>query len=175
MTLQQGLAFGLMAVTIAGFIWGRWRYDVIAVLALLVGVTLNIVPAKSAFDGFKNDITVIIACALVVSAAFAKSGVVELVLRPLLPHLKGPTSQVLLFAGAVTALSMVTKNVGALAIMMPIALSVAKRTGTPPSRLLMPMSFGALLGGTVTLVGTSPNIIVSQVRAEILGRTGEPA
>jgi di/tricarboxylate transporter len=170
MTLQQALAFGLMGVTILGFVWGRWRYDVIAVLALLVGVTLNIVPAKSAFDGFKNDITVIIACALVVSAAFAKSGIVELVLRPVLPHLKGTTSQVMLFAGAVTVLSMVTKNVGALAIMMPIALSVAKRTGTPPSRLLMPMSFGALLGGTVTLVGTSPNIIVSQVREEILGR-----
>jgi di/tricarboxylate transporter len=170
MTLQQALAFGLMGATIIGFIWGRWRYDVIAVLALLVGVTLNIVPAKSAFDGFKNDITVIIACALIVSAAFAKSGVVELVLRPLVPHLKGATSQVLLFSGAVTLLSMVTKNVGALAIMMPIALSVAKRTGTPASRLLMPMSFGALLGGTVTLVGTSPNIIVSQVREEILGR-----
>ncbi|HEY0650319.1 SLC13 family permease [Phenylobacterium sp.] len=173
MTLQQALAFGLMGATITGFIWGRWRYDVIAVLALLVGVTLNIVPAKSAFDGFKNDITVIIACALVASAAFAKSGVVELVLRPVLPHLKGPTSQVLLFAGAVTALSMVTKNVGALAIMMPIALTVARRTGTPPSRLLMPMSFGALLGGTVTLVGTSPNIIVSQVREEVLGRPFE--
>jgi di/tricarboxylate transporter len=91
-------------------------------------------------------------------------------LRPLLPHLKSAASQVMLFAGAVTLLSMVTKNVGALAIMMPIALSVAKRTGTPPSRLLMPMSFGALLGGTVTLVGTSPNIIVSQVRQEILGK-----
>src|ERR1044071_6735741 len=113
MTLQQAMAFGLLGVTIAGFVWGRWRYDMIAVLALLAGVTLNIVPAKSAFDGFKNDITVIIACALVVSAAFAKSGVVELVLRPLLPHLKGATSQVLLFAGAVTVLSMVTKNVGA--------------------------------------------------------------
>jgi len=173
MTLQQALAFGLMGMTITAFIWGRWRYDVIAVLALLAGVTLNIVPAKAAFDGFKNDITVIIACALVVSAAFAKSGVVELALRPLLPHLKSTASQVMLFAGAVTVLSMVTKNVGALAIMMPIALSVAKRTGTPPSRLLMPMSFGALLGGTVTLVGTSPNIIVSQVREEILGRPFE--
>ncbi|MES2722727.1 MAG: SLC13 family permease, partial [Pseudomonadota bacterium] len=170
MTLQQALAFGLVGATIAAFIWGRWRYDVIAVLALLAGVTLNVVPAKAAFDGFRNDITVIIACALVVSAAFAKSGVVELVLRPILPHLKGATSQVLLFSAAVTLLSMVTKNVGALAIMMPIALVVAKRTGTPPSRLLMPMSFGALLGGTVTLVGTSPNIIVSQVREEIVGR-----
>src|SRR3954453_12062997 len=170
MTLQQALAFGLMGVTIGGFVWGRWRYDVIAVLALLAGVTLNIVPAKAAFDGFKNDITVIIACALIVSAAFAKSGVVELVLRPLIPHLKTATSQVLLFAGAVTLLSMVTKNVGALAIMMPIALSVAKRTGTAPSCLLMPMSFGALLGGTVTLVGTSPNIIVSQVRQQMIGK-----
>ena len=170
MTLQQALAFGLVGVTIAGFIWGRWRYDVIAVLALLVGVTLNIIPAEAAFDGFKNDITVIIASALIVSAAFAKSGVVEVALRPILPHLKGPASQVLLFSGAVAVLSMVTKNVGALAIMMPLALQVAKRTGTPPSRLLMPMSFGALLGGTVTLVGTSPNIIVSQVREEILGR-----
>src|SRR4051794_12082665 len=159
LTLQQALAFGLMGVTIAGFVWGRWRYDVIAVLALLAGVTLDIVPAKAAFDGFKNDITVIIACALIVSAAFAKSGIVEMVLRPLIPHLKTATSQVMLFAGAVTLLSMVTKNVGALAIMMPLALSVAKRTGTSPSCLLMPMSFGALLGGTVTLVGTSPNII----------------
>jgi di/tricarboxylate transporter len=169
MTLQQALAFGLVGVTIACFIWGRWRYDVIALAALLFGVALDIVPAKSAFDGFKNDITVIIASALVVSAAFAKSGVVERVLRPLLPRLTGATSQVLLFSGAVTLLSMVTKNVGALAIMMPIALSVANRTGTPPSRILMPMSFGALLGGTVTLVGTSPNIIVSQVREQVLG------
>src|SRR6188474_1642644 len=148
-----------MGATIAGFVWGRWRYDVIAVLALLIGVTLNIVPAKQAFDGFKNDITVIIACALVVSAAFARSGIVELVLRPLIPRLKTPGSQVLLFASAVTLLSMVTKNVGALAIMMPIALQVARRTGTSPSALLMPMSFGALIGGTVTMVGTSPNII----------------
>jgi di/tricarboxylate transporter len=170
LTLQQALAFALVGATIVGFIWGRWRYDAIALSALLVGVALNVVPAKSAFDGFKNDITVIIACALVVSAAFAKSGVVEALLRPLLCRLKGQASQVALFAGAVTLLSMVTKNVGALAIMLPIALSVAKRTGTPPSRLLMPMSFGALLGGTVTLVGTSPNIIVSQVREEILGR-----
>jgi len=170
MTLQQALAFGLVGATIIAFIWGRWRYDVIAVMALLVGVTLNVVPAKAAFDGFKNDTTVIIACALIVSAAFARSGIVEMILRPILPRLTGQTSQVLLFTVAVTVLSMVTKNVGALAIMLPIALSVSRRTGTSPSRLLMPMSFGALLGGTVTLVGTSPNIIVSQVRQEISGQ-----
>jgi di/tricarboxylate transporter len=170
MTYQQALAFGLVATTIGCFIWGRWRYDIVALVALLAGVVLGVVPAKQAFDGFRNDITVIIACALVVSAAFARSGMVERVLRPVLPHLKSPRTQVPLFTAVVTLLSMATKNVGALAIIMPIALQVARRTGTPPSALLMPMAFGSLLGGTVTLVGTSPNIIVSQVREQILGQ-----
>jgi len=70
----------------------------------------------------------------------------------------------------VTLLSMATKNVGALAIMMPVALQVARRTGSAPSRLLMPMAFGAMAGGMVTLVGTAPNIIVAEVRSEILGK-----
>jgi di/tricarboxylate transporter len=170
MTFQQGMAFGLVGLTIVAFIWGRFRYDVIALTALLAGVIIGVVPAKSAFDGFSNDITVIIASALVVSAAFARSGIVEAALRPLIPHLKTERSQVPVLTLAVTLLSTATKNVGALAILMPVALQLARRTGSSPGRLLMPMSFGALLGGLVTLVGTSPNIIVSQVREEILGK-----
>lgn len=170
MTHQQALAFGLIAVTIGAFVWGRFRYDLIALVSLLAGVLLGVVPARNAFDGFSNDITVIIASALVVSAAFARSGIIEALLRPLLPHLKTERSQVPVLTAAVTLLSTATKNVGALAIMMPVALQVARRTGTSPGRLLMPMSFGALLGGLVTLVGTAPNIIVSQVREEILGK-----
>ncbi|CAN7181707.1 SLC13 family permease [Phenylobacterium sp. LjRoot164] len=170
MTLDQGLAFGLIALTIGAFIWGRFRYDVVAVCALLAGVAIGVVPAKSAFDGFSNDITVIIAAALVVSAAFAKSGIVEAVLRPLIPKLKTERSQVPVLTAAVTLLSTATKNVGALAILMPVALQLSRRTGSSPSRLLMPMAFGAMLGGIVTLVGTAPNIIVSQVREELLGK-----
>lgn len=169
MTFQQALAFALVGATIVAFIWGRWRYDVIALSALLAGVALGVVPAERAFSGFANDVTVIIACALVVSAAFARSGVVESALRPLLPRLTGARTQVPLFAGVVALLSMVTKNVGALALMMPIALQTARRTGTPPSRLLMPMAFASLIGGTVTMVGTSPNILVSEVRQQVLG------
>lgn len=173
MTLQQALAFGLLGLTIVGFIWGRWRYDVIALTALVAGVAVGVVPAERAFSGFSNDVTVIIACALVVSAAFARSGVVESLLRPILPRLTSPQAQVPLFTAAVTVLSMFTKNVGALALMMPIALQVARRTGTSPASLLMPMAFGSLIGGTVTLVGTSPNILVSEVRQQILGRPFE--
>jgi di/tricarboxylate transporter len=170
MTLQQALAFGLVGVTIACFIWGRWRYDLISLAALLAGVALRLVPAKRAFDGFANDVVVIIACALVVSAGFARSGVIEALLRPITPRLKSAATQVPVFVAATAVLSMATKNVGALAILMPVALQVARRTGVSPSSLLMPMSFGSLLGGLVTLVGTSPNIIVSQVREDLFGK-----
>ena len=170
MTLQQGLAFGLIALTIGAFVWGRFRFDLVAVVALVAGLALGIIPAEAAFDGFKNDVTVIIACALIVSAAFARSGIVELAMRRVLPLLKTERSQVPVLTTAVTVLSMATKNVGALAIMMPVALQVARRTGSAPSRLLMPMAFGAMAGGMVTLVGTAPNIIVAEVRQQIVGQ-----
>jgi di/tricarboxylate transporter len=170
MTLHQALAFGLIVATLGLFIWGRLRYDVVALGSVLTGVLIGVVPADHAFDGFKSDVVVIIASALVVSAAFQRSGVVELALRPVLARLKTERSQVPVMAAATAVLSMTTKNVGALAILMPVAQRLARRTGTSVSRLLMPMSFAALLGGLVTLVGTSTNIIVSQVREQELGR-----
>lgn len=170
MTLQQSLAFGLIGATVIAFIWGRWRYDVVALAALAVGMALGLIPVKAAFDGFANDIVIIIASALVLSAAVARSGFVDMVMAPLLPKLKDERTQVPVLAGATAVLSMATKNVGALALMMPSALQLAKRTGVPPGRLLMPMAFGSLVGGLAVLVGTSPNIIVSEVRQEALGQ-----
>ena len=170
MTLHQALAFALIGVTLLLFIWGRCRYDLIALASVLTGVLIGVVPAANAFDGFKSDVVVIIAMALVVSAAFARSGIVEVALRPLLSRLKTEQTQVPALATATALLSMASKNVGALAILMPAAQQVSRRTGTPVSRLLMPMSFAALLGGLVTLVGTSTNIIVSQVREQTLGK-----
>ena len=170
MTYEQAMAFGLVAATVALFVWGRFRYDVVAVTALAAGVLAGVVPADKAFDGFASDITVIIGSALVVSAGVSRSGLIERLLAPILPRLTTAATQVPVLVGAVTLLSMATKNVGALAIVVPVALQLARRTGVAPSQLLMPMSFGSLLGGLATLVGTSPNIIVSQVREEILGR-----
>lgn len=170
MSTPQILSFGLILVTVAVFAWGRFRYDLVALGSLVLGVALGIVPARKAFDGFSDDIVVIIGSALVVSAAIARSGAVETALRPLLARLPSERSQAPVLAGLTALLSMVTKNVGALAILMPPALQLAKRTGSAPSRLLMPMSFGALLGGMVTLVGTSPNIIVSGLRQDLLGK-----
>jgi di/tricarboxylate transporter len=99
----------------------------------------------------------------------ARSGVIERVARALGPYLVTIHRQIIALVGSVTLLSAFVKNVGALAMLMPIAFQLARRTVTSPSSLLMPMSFGALLGGIVTLVGTSPNIIVSRVREQLLG------
>ena len=169
MTLQQALSFGLVGLTVIVFIWGRWRYDLVALGALAVGVVIGVIPVKSAFDGVSNDIVIIIASALVLSAAVARSGLVDTILGPLVPRLKTEKSQVPVFSAATAILSMVSKNVGALALMMPTALQIAKRTGVPASRVLMPMSFASLVGGLAVLVGTSPNIIVSEVRGEATG------
>jgi di/tricarboxylate transporter len=153
------------------FAWGRWRYDLVAVVTLLTAVVVGIVPAEKAFKGFGDDIVIIVASALLVSAGVARSGVIERPLRQLGSLLVSPTQQVLALSGAVTLLSAFVKNIGALAMLMPVAFQLARRTGTSPSSLLMPMSFGALLGGTITLVGTSPNIVVSRMRESILGES----
>jgi di/tricarboxylate transporter len=169
MTLHQAFAFAIVAGMMALFVWGRLRYDLVAMLALLASVAAGIVPADRAFTGFGDDIVVIVATALLVSAAVAKSGIAERLISPLVPHLVTVQRQILVLVGVVTLLSAFVKNVGALAIMMPIAFQLARRTGTSPSNLLMPMAFGSLLGGLMTLIGTSPNVIVARMRAELLG------
>jgi di/tricarboxylate transporter len=169
-TLPEALSFAIVAGAVACFAWGRFRYDVVALVALLIGVAVGVVKPSRAFSGFTSDVVVIIACALVISAAIARSGIIEQALQPLLSRLKTPASQVPALAGATALLSMATKNVGALAILMPVAIRQSRTTGTSRSSLLMPMSFMSLLGGLVTLAGTSTNIIVSQVREQTLGK-----
>jgi di/tricarboxylate transporter len=171
MTLDQALAFAIILGTIGLLIWGRFRYDLVALSALLAAVACGIVPAAQAFRGFSSDIVIIIGSALVVSAAIGRSGLIEILMKPFMPRMTTSGMQVTVLASAVTALSAFIKNIGAVAIFIPIALQVARRTEKPASRVLMPLAFGSLLGGLITLIGTSPNIIVSQMREQI---SGEP-
>ncbi|HWT29544.1 MAG TPA: SLC13 family permease, partial [Propylenella sp.] len=169
MTLDQGLAFAVVIGMMVLFVWGRLRYDLVAMLALFMAVVVGIVPAKDAFTGFSDDIVIIVASALLVSAAVARSGIVEVALRGVGPYLTSPRMVIIVLVTAVTVLSAFVKNIGALAMLMPVAFQLAKRTNTSPSYLLMPMAFGSLLGGTMTLIGTSPNIIVSRMREQLVG------
>jgi di/tricarboxylate transporter len=170
-TLPQLTAFGLLAGMMLLFIWGRIRYDLVAILALLAALLLGLVKPEEAFSGFADDIVIIVASALVISAAVERSGVIEAAIARLSGGLSRMGSQLFLLVGSVTLLSALVKNIGALAMLMPAAFRMAKRSDSSPSCFLMPMAFGSLLGGLMTLVGTSPNIIVSRVREEM---TGEP-
>lgn len=170
MTIDQMLAFAVLAGMMLLFIWGRIRYDMVAVLALLASLVLGIVPPDKAFSGFSDDIVIIVGSALIISAAVARSGIVEAVIQRVAGRFSNIGSQLIILVGSVTFLSALVKNIGALAMLMPAAFQMAKRSNTSPSCLLMPMAFGSLLGGLITLVGTSPNIIVSRVREDMTGQ-----
>ena len=171
MTTPQILAFAVLAGMMGLFLSGRIRYDMVAIIALVASLLLGIVKPEEAFTGFSDDIVIIIASALVISAAVARSGIVEAALARMTAGFSRFGSQLIILVGSVTFLSALVKNIGALAMLMPAAFQMAKKSHSSPSCMLMPMAFGSLLGGLITLVGTSPNIIVSRVREEM---TGEP-
>jgi di/tricarboxylate transporter len=171
MTLPQIFAFVVIGAMMVAFVSGRWRYDIVAVGALLAAMAFGIVAPADAFSGFSDDIVIIVGSALVVSAAVARSGIMEVAVRRFAPGISSPRAQLILLVVVVTVLSAFIKNIGALAIMMPIAFQMARKSGVSPSMFLMPMSFGSLLGGLMTQIGTSPNIIVSRMRQELTGET----
>lgn len=171
MTFHQWLSVAILCGMMALFVWDRFRYDVTALIALLASMALGLVSPEQAFLGFSDDIVIIVASALVLSAAVQRSGLIEKAVAWTGQWLRGAGSQLVVLTASVGLASGLIKNIGALAMLMPAAGQLARRSGTNPSRFLMPMSFAALLGGLTTLVGTSPNIIVSRVREQM---TGEP-
>lgn len=171
MTLPQALSFGLIAVIVALFIWNRFRFDLVALFGLLAALALGVVPADKAFSGFSDQVVVLVASALVISAGVGQSTLIGRLVRKSEPFLTTTMRQVAALTFATMVMSAFMKNIGALAILLPVAIQIARRSGTPVSSLLMPMAFGSLIGGVVTLIGTSPNILVSRVRQEL---SGEP-
>jgi di/tricarboxylate transporter len=171
MTWPQILSLGVIGVMMSAFVWGRLRYDLVAAFSLLLALAVGVVPLDKAFSGFSDDIVIIVGCALLVSAGVARSGIMELAIRRYAPQLSSVRAQLALLVIIVAVLSAFVKNIGALAIMIPIAFQFARRSNTSPSVFLMPMAFASLLGGLMTQIGTSPNIVVSRLRGEITGES----
>ncbi|MDQ2928760.1 MAG: SLC13 family permease [Pseudomonadota bacterium] len=167
MTLHQLESFGLVGAMLGLFMSGRLRYDVVAALVLLAAVLLGVVPGAKAFHGFANPVIIIIASVLVVSRAIAASSILELSVGALLKRIRSPSLQIGVMAAAVGYLSAFIKNVGTLGIFIPIAIQTARRSGQPRSIYLMPLAFASLIGGTITKIGTSPNLLISSVRQDL--------
>ncbi|NUQ38967.1 MAG: SLC13 family permease [Caldilineales bacterium] len=164
--LQQIVVFLVLVATLGLFVWGRWRYDVVALLALLAVTIAGVIPGDQAFAGFGHPAVITVAAVLVLSRGLQNSGVVALLAKPLAHVGEGATAQVGALSGLTAALSAFMNNVGALALLLPVAIRMARKSNRSPSLLLMPLAFASLLGGLVTLIGTPPNIIIATFRAE---------
>ncbi len=163
------MVFGVLVVTLALFVWGRWRYDLVAMLALLAVLATGTLPLDRAFEGFAHPAVITVAAVLVISRALERAGLVDLLVRTLAPLEGKPVAQLLAQTAIVAVLSAFMNNVGALALMLPVALRQAYRDGYSPAMALMPLAFGSILGGMATLIGTPPNLIISSYRARELG------
>ncbi len=165
MTVQQLILFGILLLSLALFVRGRPRYDIVALLALLTAVLTGIVEADSAFSGFGHPAIITVAAVLVISKGLTNAGIVNLLARKLSKTASHPHLFIPVLTGLVAVVSAFINNVGALALIMPVALRLARKYPHPPSRFLMPIAFGSLLGGLITLIGTPPNIIIASYRA----------
>ncbi len=169
MTQDQATLFGLLFFVFVFLIWGRWRYDLVAFVALLVALLTGIVPKEQAFSGFGHPATVIIALVLVVSRGLSNSGVIEMVARYLVDASRRLATHIAIMSGLAASLSALMNNVAALALLMPVDRQAARKAGRSPSLSLMPLSFASILGGMITLIGTPPNIVVAEFRGDALG------
>lgn len=164
MTLDQTLILSILLVTIGLFLWGRWRHDMVATGAMLACVFTGLVNPSEAFAGFGHTAVVTVACVLVLSSALQSSGAVNVLTSTLLPAKAGPMLSIAALTALAAFLSGFMNNVGALALLMPVAIQVAGRLSLAPGQVLMPLAFGSILGGTTTLIGTPPNLIISGFR-----------
>jgi di/tricarboxylate transporter len=172
MTHDQIVIVAILLATIAMFLWGRWRHDMVAVGALLACVATGLVPTGAAFAGFAHPAVITVACVLVLSHALQTSGAIDTLAQRILPSKAGPMLMIGGLAAIAAFLSAFMNNVGALALLMPLAIQIAAKQELPAGRVLMPLAFGSILGGMTTLIGTPPNLIVAAFRAERMGGSG---
>ncbi|AKS45468.1 Di-and tricarboxylate transporter [Octadecabacter temperatus] len=169
MTTDQIILFSLFTAVFGMLLWGRFRYDLVAFTALMVGVVLGAVPTKDAFSGFGHPATIIVALVLVVSAGLVRSGAVYLITRTLVDASRKLGAHIAIMGAIGGLLSAFMNNVAALALLMPVDIQTARKAGRDPGLSLMPLSFATILGGMATLIGTPPNIIIASIREENLG------
>lgn len=166
MTAPQIMIFAILALTMGLFLWGRLRHDVVALAALMASVVTGLVPAADAFAGFGHPAVITVACILVLSHGLQQSGAIDGLARNILPRDAGRIATLGALMGVGALLSGFMNNVGAMALLMPIAIQASARLDMTPGQVLMPLAFGTILGGMTTLVGTPPNLIVSGFRAD---------
>ena len=170
MTADQIFLISLLGFLVVFFVWERWRYDLVALTGLLIATLFGLIPADKAFLGFGHPAVVTVAAVLIISRGLSNAGAVEIFTRFIKKATSSPTLHVVGLSSVGGLLSTVMNNVGALALLMPVAIQSSLEAKRSPAIVLMPLAFGTILGGMATLIGTPPNIIIANYRAEITGQ-----
>jgi di/tricarboxylate transporter len=168
--MDQIIVFGTLFVALILFIWDKWRYDVVAFFALFTLVLFQIVPTEKAFSGLSHPAVITVAAVLIISKALQSSGLVDVIVAWVTKVSQKFWIQIILLCSIVALASGFMNNIGALAIIMPVAIGLSRKNNYSASALLMPLAFASILGGMMTLIGTPPNIIISTFREEALGQ-----
>lgn len=164
MTFEQGLSFGILALALVLFASGKFRHDIVALIALVAVSLAGLVERDEILAGFGHPAVITVAAVLVISEALRSSGLVDVIVQRIGPLTKTTVGHIAVLTGIVALASSFMNNVGALAVMLPVALATAAERDRPPAMLLMPIAFGSMLGGMITLIGTPPNIIIASFR-----------
>lgn len=159
----------IILTTFALFVWGYWRYDVVAALALAACVLFNIVPVREAFSGFTNPAVITVASIMLITEAIIKSGIMNNLSKRISEKTTHLLAHIALLCIITATLSAFMNNIGALAIMMPIAMKTAAQRKRSISALLLPLALSSALGGLVTAIGTPPNLLISNFRQTYTG------
>lgn len=169
MTYDQLVILTILTITVVLFVWGRWRHDIVALVALLACVFAKVVPVEQAFYGLGHPAVITVACVLILGYGLQETGAVDVLAQRLLPKSAGLFPSLAALVGLGAVLSSFMNNVGAMALLMPVAVQMAGKHKIPSGKILMPLAFGTVLGGMTTLIGTPPNLIVSGFRNELTG------
>lgn len=157
----------ILVITVALFIWGRVRVDIVALTALAALLVLGILTPAEALAGFSSPIVIMMIGLFVVGGAIMQTGLAKLTGNKLMALSRGNETITFLLVMLVTSfIGAFVSNTGTVALMMPIIMSIAAGSGMQSSRFLMPLAFAGSLGGMLTLIGTPPNLVIDEVLTE---------
>ena len=169
MPSEQTQIFVLFGLIFVLLVWGRIRYDLVAFASLIAAAALGLVPTSGVFSGFGHSAVAIIALVLIVSRGLSSSGAVEKIAARLIDPERPLPLHIAIISAVAAGLSAIINNVAALALLMPLDIEAANKAKRGPGQSLMPLSFATILGGMITLIGTPPNIVISEFRQSTFG------
>lgn len=170
MSLEPYTIIIVLVIAMILFIWNRWRFDVVALIALAAATLVGAVPFKAVYSGISNPAVITVACVMVISQAITDSGVLNKLIHRLDFVAKNTVLHITCLSVITAVLSAFMNNVGALTLMMPIAIKTAIDNKRSPSLVLMPLALASAMGGLTTMIGTPPNLLISSFREQVLGQ-----